>query len=420
MSLVVIGINNRTMPLDLFERFAIQDDGLPKAIADVIARRNVSEAIVLSTCNRLEVYVYAEKFHGAYQDVRDFLTETAGVAPEEFNDYLYAHYEHEAISHLFSVTSGLDSAIVGENQVQHQVKVAWERAREEGACGTVINSAFRRALEVGKRVRTETNVGEDISSISQACVELAQRSLGGFADRKVLVVGAGEVSDGVANSLKDAGASEIYFVNRSFDRAEALANMSGGHALPYEELNEILKEVDVLISATAANSYILNQKQVQEVMSSRAGRELLMVDIAVPRDVDPQVAHLDGVTLIDIDTLWSSHSHTALIGDNKEYVKALTIIQEELNRFLEDQSARQVAPLIAGFRNGAEEIRQAELKRFASQLSDLTDEQRELVESLTQGILGKLLHDPTVSLSEAAGSPRGERLADALRELFNL
>ncbi len=408
------------MSLDLFERFAIQKDGLQKAIADVIARRNISEAVVLSTCNRTEVYVYAEKFHGAYQDVRDFLAETAGLAPEEFNDHLYAHYEHEAIHHLFSVTSGLDSAVVGETQVQHQVKVAWERAREEGACGPVINSAFRRALEVGKRVRTETKVGGSISSISQACVELAQRSLGSFADKKVLVVGAGEVGDGVANSLNETEVGETFFINRSFDRAELLANSLGGHALPYEGLNETLKEVDVLISATAASTYILGEKQIQELMSTRKGKELLILDIAVPRDIDPQVGELDGVTLIDIDEVWSTHSQNPLIGNHQEVIKAQTIISEELNRFLEDQSALHVAPLIAGFRNGAEEIRQAELKRFASKLSDLTVEQREIVESLTQGILGKILHEPTVSLNEAAGSPRGERLAEALRELFNL
>ena len=163
MSLVVIGVNNRTMPLDIFERFSIGDDALPKSLFSVLSRRNISEAVILSTCNRTEVYAYAEKFHGAYQDVRDFLAETAQIAPEDFNDYLYAHYEDEAIQHLFAVTCGLDSAIIGENEVQHQVKVAWERAREEGTCGAVINGAFRKALEVGKRVRTQTDISKNTS-----------------------------------------------------------------------------------------------------------------------------------------------------------------------------------------------------------------------------------------------------------------
>ena len=185
------------MPLDLFEQFAIGEEALPKALAGVHGCRNISEAIVLSTCNRTEVYVYAEKFHGAYQDVRDFFAETAQIAPESFNDYLYAHYDSDAIQHLFSVTCGLDSAVVGENEVQHQVKVAWERAREEGTCGTVINEAFRRALEVGKRVRTQTDLSRNSSSVAKACVEMANHQLGNLADQRILVLGAGEGEDNV-------------------------------------------------------------------------------------------------------------------------------------------------------------------------------------------------------------------------------
>ncbi|MEC8985503.1 MAG: glutamyl-tRNA reductase, partial [Actinomycetota bacterium] len=294
MSLVVIGVNNRTMPLDLFEQFAIGEEALPKALAGIHGCRNISEALVLSTCNRTEVYVYAEKFHGAYQDVRDFLADTAKVAPEDFNDYLYAHYDDEAVQHLFSVTCGLDSAVVGENEVQHQVKVAWERAREEGTCGTVINEVFRRALEVGKRVRTQTDLSRNRSSVAQACVEMALDHLGDLSDKEVLVLGAGEVGQGVATSLGQLETGQISFINRNFDRANDLANQVGADAVPYQQLNEQLLTCDVLLTSTASDSYLLDHALFEEIMENRAEIELLIVDIAVPRDVDPAVGSIDG------------------------------------------------------------------------------------------------------------------------------
>ena len=408
------------MPLDLFEQFAIGEEALPKALAGIHGCRNISEALVLSTCNRTEVYVYAEKFHGAYQDVRDFLADNAKIAPEDFNDYLYAHYDDEAVQHLFSVTCGLDSAVVGENEVQHQVKVAWERAREEGTCGTVINEVFRRALEVGKRVRTQTDLSRNRSSVAQACVEMALDHLGDLSDKEVLVLGAGEVGQGVATSLGQLETGQISFINRNFDRANDLANQVGADAVPYQQLNEQLLTCDVLLTSTASDSYLLDHALFEEIMENRAEIELLIVDIAVPRDVDPAVGSIDGITLLDIDALWSLRAQNPLIGIQDVDVSANEIISEEVIRFLEQQSARQVAPLIAGFRNGAEEIRQAELKRFDSRLAGLSDEQRDTVESLTQGILGKILHEPTVAMNEAAGTPRGDRLAEALRELFNI
>ena len=408
------------MPLDLFEQFAIGEEALPKALAGVHGCRNISEAIVLSTCNRTEVYVYAEKFHGAYQDVRDFFAETAQIAPESFNDYLYAHYDSDAIQHLFSVTCGLDSAVVGENEVQHQVKVAWERAREEGTCGTVINEAFRRALEVGKRVRTQTDLSRNSSSVAKACVEMANHQLGNLADQRILVLGAGEVGEGVATSLAKLETGHISFINRSFERANELAKRIDAEAIPFEKINEALSSCDVLLSSTASDSAIFDRARLETIMDGRKGKELLIIDIAVPRDVDPAAASIDGITLFDIDALWSFRNKNSLIGNDGAYLEAREIISEEVVRYLEQQSARQVAPLIAGFRNSAEEIRQAELKRFESRLASLSEEQRDTVESLTQGILGKILHEPTIAMNEAAGSPRGDRLAEALRELFNI
>ena len=419
LSLVVIGVNNRTMPLNLFEYFAVPADNLPKTLVDVKSRRHVSEAVVLSTCNRTEIYVFAEKFHGAYQDVRDFLSDLSDLPAEDFNDYLYVHYEDEAIRHLFSVTCGLDSAVVGENEIQHQVKVAWKKAQEENTCGPIINAAFRRALEVGKRVRTQTGFSKNTPSIARAVVDMAAEHLNGLQAKKVLLLGAGEMAEGMATSLYENEIGEIIFANRNLDNARKLASTLGSKAIAIEEIPKYLNEVDLFISSTAAPEALFNSEQLLNESDRKDQKNLLIIDIAIPRDIDPAVADVTGVTLLDMDNL-RDFAEPSRVQRETDLVIVRKVISEETNRFLDQQSARKVAPLITEFRDSAEEIRQIELKRFEARLANLSDDQRNAIESLTQGILGKILHDPTVSLNEAAGSPRGERLADALRELFNL
>ena len=251
------------MPLDLFERLTVPADSLQKALADISTRRNVSEAVVLSTCNRTEVYVYAEKFHGAYQDVRDFLGEFAQLAPEEFADYVYASYDDEAVRHLFSVTAGLDSAVLGEGEIQSQVKTAWESARAEEVTSTTLNTVFRQALEVGKRVRTETDICRNITSVAHAAVAMASKNLGGLDGRTVIVLGAGEMGEGMASMLAGAGLGKIVFANRNVDRAEQLANrFDGGIASELCDLARWLDEADVLLTSTGAHSLMVDQAEL--------------------------------------------------------------------------------------------------------------------------------------------------------------
>ena len=420
MSVVVIGVNNRTMPLDLFERLTVPGDLLRKALADLHSRLHVSEAVVLSTCNRTEVYVYAEKFHGAYQDVRDFLVEMSHLEPDAFSDHVYVGYDEEAVRHLFSVTSGLDSAVLGESEIQGQVKAAWEAARIEGVSGTTLNSVFRQALEVGKRVRNETGIARNITSVSHAAVAMASAELGGLEGRSVFVLGAGDMGEGMASILAGAGLSRIVFANRSVERAARLAaRFDNGEAITLDALANELDMADVLLTSTGAQSLMVDQAELAEVMQRRAGRPLLIVDIAVPRDVDPSVSELSGVTLLDMDDL-RAFADAGRREREAELGAAQQVIALQLERFRERQSARAVAPLVASFRSEAEAVRQSELQRFAPRLATLDDAQREMVEALTQGILGKLLHEPSVRLGEAAGSPRGDRLADALRDLFDL
>jgi len=416
VSVLAIGINHRSAPLDLLERMTIDESALPKALADLISREHVSEAVVLSTCNRIEVYVFAETFHGAFQNVRDFLSETAHVAPEEFSDLLYAHYEADAVSHLFSVACGLDSAVLGENEIQGQVKSAWETARLEGTCGSSLNNLFRHATEVGKRARTETGISRHITSVSQAAVALATERLDGLAGRRLMVLGAGDMGEGMAASLAKSEAAEVVVANRTTGRAEELAQRIGGRAVGLHEMSAELAVVDVLLTSTGASSMILEHCDVAEIMAERANRPLLIVDVAVPRDVDPAAGDLDGVTLLDMDDL-RAFADRGLRERRAELDRVRGIIDDELNRYLDHSSAREAAPLIAAFRTRAEILRKEELDRHASGLSLA---EREAVEAATRGLVGKLLHEPTVRLKDAAGSPRGDRLAEALRDLFDL
>ena len=267
MSVVVIGLNHRSTPLDLLERMTITDAALPKALHNLLSRDDVSEAVVLSTCNRTEIYAVAERFHGAYQDIRDVLAEVAFLAPEDFSDHLYTHYDAPAVAHLFAVASGLDSAVLGESEILGQVKVAWERARDEGASGPGLNLLFRHALEAGKRARTETAIARNVTSVSQAAVALAADRLGGLRGRRVLVLGAGEMGEAMVLGLAKAGVTDVAVANRTHERAEALAARVHGRAVQIQDVVAAIAEVDVLLTSTGAAAPLLELDDV-----ARCGR----------------------------------------------------------------------------------------------------------------------------------------------------
>jgi glutamyl-tRNA reductase len=424
VSVVVVGLNHRSVPLDLLERMTIDDSRLGKALHDVSSREHVSEAVVLSTCNRTEIYVVAEKFHGAYADLRNFLSEMAYLPPEDFSDHLYVQHDDEAVAHLFSVAAGLESAVVGEAEVLGQVRQAWERAQEEGTAGSSLNLLFRHALEVGKRARTETGIARHIASVSTAAVAMAAERLGSLTGRRILVLGAGEMGEGMVRALASGGVDDIRIANRTWDRAVELADGLvadglAGRAVRLADLNESLAEVDLLLTSTGASSIMLEHGDLSRVMAARSGRPLLIVDVAVPRDVDPSSADLDGVTLLDMDDL-RAFADAGMAERRLEVAAVQRMLDDELERFVAVSSAREVAPLVAGLHDRGETIRAAELQRFRSRLGELDDRQLDAVEALTRGIVAKLLHEPTIGLKDAAGTPRGERLAEALRDLFDL
>jgi glutamyl-tRNA reductase len=415
VSVIVVGLNHRTASLDLLERMTVPAERLPKALHDLVARDHVTEAVLLSTCNRTEVYAVVERYHAAVGDVRHSLAEMLEVSPDDFADHLYEFHDAGAVAHLFSVAAGLDSAVLGESEILGQVRQAWEAATAEGAAGTGLHLLFRHALEVGKRVRTETGIGRSTTSVSSAAVALAAERLGGSLDgRRVLVLGAGEMGEGMVAAL--AGVADVLVANRTPARAEELAAKVGGTAVPLSSLRRVLTDADVLLTSTGATSVIVEHAEMEAVVAARGGRPLLIVDVAVPRDVDPSAADLEGVTLLDMDDL-RAFADAGLADRRREAARARDLVDEEVLRWRDLSTAREVAPLVAELRTRVEAVRAVEVEKAGRKLSDA---EREALEVVTRAVVNKLLHEPTVRLKDAAGTVRGERLAESLRDLFDL
>ena len=419
MSLVVVGVNHRTVPVGLLERMAVAPAALPKALHALSVREHLAEAVLLSTCNRTEVYARYTTFHPAVQDALEFLTQQSAVHLDDLTDHLYTYHDDAAVAHLFGVAAGVDSMIVGEAEILGQVRESWLAAEREGTTGPVLSRVFRQAIEVGKRSRTETAIGRNPASVSSAAVAVAAERLGSLEGRRVLVLGAGDVGAGLAVALAGAGVGEIVVANRTPEHADALAQRVGGRALPLDEVASELDRADVLLASTAADSVLLERSEVEAVMRRRDGRALLVVDVAVPRDVDPGVGQVFGVTLLDIDDL-KAFAEQSLMQRRQEVGKVREIISHELERFRMEHSAREVAPIVSALHAQGEVVRAAELERFRGRLDRLDPSAREAVEALTRGIVNKLLHEPTVRVKGAAGTARGELYADALAELFDL
>jgi glutamyl-tRNA reductase len=421
MPVVVVGLNRRTVPLDMLERMTVSDAGLPKALRDLTDCAHVSEAVLLSTCMRTEVYAVVEPFHRGVSDIRGFLARLGSSPPEDFADDLYSYFDEGAAAHLFEVAAGIDSPVLGEGEILGQVRHAWERAWEEAAAGPTLSHLFRHAVEVGKRARSETAIARGITSLSQAAVALVRERLGGSLDGyDVLMVGAGEVGEGIAAALAaSVRARRVVVANRTRDRAVELAGRVSGEPVELGALSEALADADVVLTSTASPSILLEASDVAPVLARRRGRPLLVMDVAVPRDVDPGVGRLPGVTLLDMDDL-RSFAESGLAGRRGEVAGVRALIAEELERYLDITAARGVAPLVAALRARAEDVRTNELDRYRSRLDGLDPRQRDAVEALTKGILGKLLHEPTVKLKEAARTPRAAQLGGALRSLFEL
>jgi glutamyl-tRNA reductase len=392
---------------------------LAKALHALVEREHLAEVALLSTCNRTEVYARTTRFHPGVDDVRLFLADHSASDPDSLAASLYTYHDDAAVAHLFGVAAGLDSMIIGEGEILGQVREAWRAAEDAGTVGQPLARTFRHAIEVGKRARTETAIGRHAVSVSSAAVTLAGERLGSLVGRRVLVLGAGDVGEGMAIALAGAGVAEVVVANRSAARARDLARRVDGRAISLDEIPDELVGADVLLASTSSFGVLIERGDMEHVMQRRDGRALLVVDVAVPRDVDPGVSQVFGITLLDIDDL-RAFGEQNLQARRAEVGKVREIINDELERYRLEQSARVVSPLVAALRGRAEGVRDAELVRHASKLAGLDPSARAAVEQITRGIVNKLLHEPTIRLKEAAGSTRGELLADAITDLFAL
>ncbi|MEI8397519.1 MAG: glutamyl-tRNA reductase [Ilumatobacteraceae bacterium] len=418
MSIVVLGVNYHTSPVTLLEKVMIPVPAMSEALRVLSSHSDIREVVVLSTCNRTEVYAVAERFHGAHTDILQFLCETSGLSADEITPHLYSQYDDDAVVHLFEVAAGIDSAVLGETEIVGQVRDAWDFAMKQGTSRSTLNLLFRYALESGKRARTETGISRSTASVAHAAVEMSEEILGTLKGKRVLVVGAGEMGEGVAGALSRAGTDSITVLNRTISRAEELAKKIGARVSDFGNLETEITTADVVLACTGAGGVIIDHELMVRVRQG-VSTPILVVDIALPRDVAASVAELPGVTLRDLDHL-SDWAQRGIDKRASEVGQVRQIIGEEVDRFLLDQTQRQAAPLVAQLREVVESIRTAEMERFESALSSMTPEQRELVESISHGIINKMLHVPSVRLREAAGTPQGERLSAAVRDLFSL
>jgi glutamyl-tRNA reductase len=415
MPILALGVSYRRAPVELLERLAFAQDELPKAYRRLADLDAVGESVVVSTCNRVEVYAEVVSYHAGFLDLKRFLSEAKDVPPEDFSDPLYSHYEEDAAEHLFAVASGLDSMLLGEPQILTQVRTAYRDAQQERAAGAALDALFRGAIRAGRRARAETAIGSSPAGFVEAGASLAERALGGLEGRSVAVVGAGEMARMALRHLRDRGVGHVRVLNRSVDRAARLAATNGAEPRGLDALADALARADLVVSSTGAPRIVIGPDLVRLAMAGRESRPLFLLDLAVPRDVDPAVGEMAGVALAAIDhlreTLTSRTAPAAEIG------RARAIVSEEVERFTSWRRAARLAPLIRALRERGDRVAATELARVLPRLEGLDERQRAAVESLAQGIVAKLIHDPIVRLRRPGS---GDALARALGELFGI
>ncbi len=428
-------MHERDVPLAVFERVAVPEHNVRKALRELVGGPNVAEAVVLSTCLRTEVYAVVERFHDGLSDIESFFRQRLGAGepvtsavesrehgPEvgggimDLGEPLVCRYDEAAVAYLFDVAAGIDSPVLGEGEILRQVRAAAETARLEHAIGTVLDPLFRHAVEAGKRARAETAIARGTTSLAHAAVELAADHAGGLENKKILVVGAGEMGAGIARALAGRGdlTGEVVVANRGADRAAEVADLMAARAVDLDSIPGELAGSDVVLTSTAADGIVLPLSMFAGALSG--GRRVVVVDMAVPRDVDPAVGLLEGVTRLDVEDI-RRHAEQQMSTRLAEVPLVRALLAEELDRYRASAAARLAAPIVAALRDRVETIRAAELERHSAGLSA---SEREVVETVTRRVVAKLLHEPTVRVKEVAGSPRGERLAEALRVLFDL
>jgi glutamyl-tRNA reductase len=421
MLIVVKGLNHYSAPLAVREKFALPENALGAVSSEIRQRDNVREALMLCTCNRTELYVRAPSLDAATTSLNAFIREKFQENPDtpEARKWFYHYQGSEAVEHLFRVSSGLDSMVVGEGQVLSQVKAAYLHAMENNATGEILNTLFNQAVKVGKRARTETAISRNAVSVAHAAIDMARQVFSDLKDKNVLIVGAGKMCEVACNHLKNLGPCNITVANRTVAKAKETAALMGASADTLTNVPKLLETADVVITSTAAPHYVIHYSDVKKAVQRRRGRPLYIADIAVPRDVEPDVAKLSSVFLYNIDDL-KTVVHENLDKRRKEIVKVETIIMQELNEWQAWLAGREAVPMLTSFRSKIDAIREKELNKALKKFAHLSEDDQQAITLLTRSIVNKILHQPTVRLKESAADNDGAVYMDALQKLFDL
>jgi glutamyl-tRNA reductase len=417
--LLALGVSHKTAPLELRERLSLTEGRSVAALRELTETGTIGEAAAISTCNRTELYLVVSDSVQAESEALGVLTRKADIPPTELLGHLYSLRGEDASRHLLRVTAGLDSMIVGEAEIQGQVKRAYELALVEGATGPILNRLFRGALAAGGRARNETAIGERGVSIPSVAVEVAQRALGDLAERKVLMIGAGATAELVARALVARGVDTVFVANRHHDRALGLAERFDGEAIRFETLPEQLVEVDVVVSTTNSPHHIIERDGLEQVMAEREARPLVLIDIAVPRDIEPACREVAAVSVYDIDDIQQIVERNAGVRE-AEATRAERIIEDELDRFQRWLASLEVVPTIAAMRERGDEVVRRVLAENENRWENLTDADRARMELMANAIASRILHEPTRRIRRAAGSDEAYQYVSAMRELFGL
>ncbi len=419
MKLHVTGLNHRTAPVEVRERIAFSDAALPEALRELRGREGFHEGLILSTCNRVEIAVTTDDQVDVQRSLEEFLGQARNLERRNLSGHLYGYDGREAIRHLFRVASSLDSMVLGEPQILGQLKQAYAVAKHEGAVGGYLDTVLTRAFSVAKRVRTETMIGQNAVSVSFAAVELAREIFGNLKDCRVLLLGAGKMSELAARHLHRNGVGKILVTNRTRSRAEEMASIFDGTIIDYDAYPQSLPQVDILIASSGAPNYILSRDQVQKAMGQRRGRPMFLIDIAVPRNIEPSTNQLENVFLYDIDDLGR------VVDQNRKEreVEAATgeaIIAEEVEKLVARLKSRAATPVIVELQAHLDHLRRGELQRLRSKFGELTPQQEEALEALTKGLMNKVAHGAIAEIRKSAAQDDGWQTVSLVRRLFRL
>jgi glutamyl-tRNA reductase len=424
MKIALGGINHRTAPVHVREKLAFRTEDIPAALTDVQAR-GAKEALILSTCNRVEVTAAFEDEISPEMLIESLVNGRDDLTPEAVRPHLYLYQDAEAIRHLFRVAASLDSMIVGEPQILGQLKAAYAQARDHGAIGTLLDAVLTRAFSVAKRIRSETGIGQSAVSVSYAAVELAREIFGSLAKKRVLIIGAGKMSESAARHLLRAGASEILITNRTPERAQDLAKLFRGEVIAYDAFPHRLADVDIVITSSAAPGYVLHRDTIRRAIDARRNEPMFLIDIAVPRNIEPEVNKIDHAFLYDIDDLQGIAARN-LRARLEVAEQAESIVADEVTRLEARLRERDVSPTIVSFQAQLDSIRREVLERYRPRLGALTGEQEETLEAITRAIINKVAHGPISEMrrhaaAQKAGDEAGEgELVSAVRRMFRL